>query len=132
MFDIAWSEMLVLMVVAIVVIGPKDLPKVMRTMGGWIRKARALASEFRVGMDDLAREADLEDIRKNAVAASKFDPNQTLKKALDPTGELDELLEPPDLKGDLGGTTKSPATKESPATKDDAEKAQGTKAEKKP
>ena len=113
MFDIAWSEMLVLVVIAIIVIGPKDLPKVMRTLGGWMRKARALASEFRISMDDLAREADLDDMRKNAAAAANFDPNQTLKKALDPTGEMEELMAPPVFEDDPeGGQGKSTAKEE--------------------
>ncbi len=103
MFDIAWSEMLVLVVIAIVVIGPKDLPKVMRMLGGWMRKARGLASEFRFSMDELAREADLEDIRKNAAAAANFDPNQAIKKALDPIGEMDDLLTPPSFDDDEPG-----------------------------
>ncbi|MCH8862525.1 MAG: twin-arginine translocase subunit TatB [Proteobacteria bacterium] len=94
MFDIAWTEMLVLLVVAIVVIGPKDLPKVMRTLGVWMRKARGLASEFRFSLDELSREADLDDIRKNAAAAAAFDPNQAIKKALDPSGDMDGLLKP--------------------------------------
>lgn len=107
MFDIAWTEMLVLLVIAIVVIGPKDLPKVMRTLGGWMRKARGLANEFRFSMDELSREADLDDIRKNAAAAANFDPNQAIKKALDPAGEMDELLVPPSLVGDEPGNSKN-------------------------
>ncbi len=126
MFDIAWSEMLVLIVIAIVVIGPKDLPKVMRSVGGWMRKARALASEFRFSMDELARETELDEIRKNAAAAANFDPNQALKKALDPAGEMDDLLAPPSLDDGLGGpdepaadqqasTEPSPASESAPA-----------------
>ena len=46
-------------------------------------------------MDDLAREADLEDIRKNAELAANFDPNQTMKKALDPDGEIADIMTPP-------------------------------------
>lgn len=107
MFDIAWTEMLVLLVIAIVVIGPKDLPRVMRTLGGWMRKARGLASEFRLSMDELSREADLDDMRKNAAAAAAFDPNQAIKKALDPSGEMDELLVPPSLGDDEPGKKKS-------------------------
>ncbi len=107
MFDIAWTEMLVLLVVAIVVIGPKDLPKVMRTLGGWMRKARGLANEFRFSMDELSREADLDEIRKNAALAANFDPNQAIKKALDPSGDIDELMKPPSLVGDEPGDSKN-------------------------
>lgn len=100
MFDIAWTEMLVLVVVAIVVIGPKDLPKVMRTLGGWMRKARALAGEFRFSLDELAREAELDEIRKNAETAANFDPNQAVKNTLDPDGAMDELAVPPPFDDD--------------------------------
>jgi sec-independent protein translocase protein TatB len=64
MFDIAWSELALIGAVALVVIGPKDLPKVMRTMGKWTRKARLLASEFQRNFDDMVRQAELDDLRK--------------------------------------------------------------------
>ena len=56
MFDIGGWEFLVVIVIAIIVIGPKDLPGTIRTVTGWIRKARELAREFQSGLDDLARE----------------------------------------------------------------------------
>ena len=62
MFDIGGWEFLIIVVVAIVIIGPKDLPGMIRSVGGWIRKARELASEFQSGIDDLAQEVDLEKI----------------------------------------------------------------------
>ena len=51
MFDIAWSELGVIAVVALVVIGPKDLPRVLRTMGQWTSKARSMAREFQSGLE---------------------------------------------------------------------------------
>ena len=56
MFDIAWSELALIGGVALLVIGPKDLPKVMRSMGRWTRKARLLAGEFQRNLDDMMRE----------------------------------------------------------------------------
>ena len=56
MFDIAWSELGVIAVVALIVIGPKDLPKVLRTIGQWTAKARSMAREFQSGIDDMVRE----------------------------------------------------------------------------
>lgn len=64
MFDIAWSELALIGAVALVVIGPKDLPKVMRTMGQWTRKARLLAGEFQSSVDEMVRQAELEELRK--------------------------------------------------------------------
>jgi sec-independent protein translocase protein TatB len=122
MFDIAWSEMLVLIVIAIVVIGPKDLPKVMRSVGGWIRKARALASEFRFSMDELARDAELDEIRKNAAIAADFDPNEAMKKALDPGGEIagdiEELTALPKFDAELNDLAGPPDNLEDDAAKD--------------
>ena len=59
MFDIGWSEMAVILMVALIVIGPKDLPRVARTIGKWTGKARAMAREFQRSLDDMAREAEL-------------------------------------------------------------------------
>lgn len=64
MFDIGWSEMALVLLVALLVIGPKDLPKVARTLGRWAGKARAMAREFQRSFEDMAREAELDDIRK--------------------------------------------------------------------
>jgi sec-independent protein translocase protein TatB len=64
MFDIASTELLIICVVALVIIGPKDLPKVMRTVGSWIGQARGMARHFRTGMDAMMREAELEEMEK--------------------------------------------------------------------
>jgi sec-independent protein translocase protein TatB len=64
MFDIAPSELLILAVVALVFIGPKDLPKVMRVVGRWVGKARGMASHFRAGLDEMMRQSELEELEK--------------------------------------------------------------------
>lgn len=64
MFDIAPTELLIIAVVALVVIGPKDLPRVMRTVGHWVGRARGMARHFRTGMDAMIREAELEEMEK--------------------------------------------------------------------
>ena len=64
MFDIGYSELLVIAVVALVVIGPKDLPRVMRTVGQWVGRARGMARHFRSGIDTMMREAELEEMEK--------------------------------------------------------------------
>ena len=64
MFDIGYSELLMIAVVALVVIGPKDLPNVMRTVGKWVGKARGMARHFRSGIDTMKREAELEEMEK--------------------------------------------------------------------
>ena len=64
MFDIGWTEMMVIAVLAIIVIGPKDLPGMLRTIGKWTGRARALAREFQSSLDEVAREAELDEIKK--------------------------------------------------------------------
>src|SRR3712207_8546203 len=64
MFDIAPTELLIVAVVALVVIGPKDLPRVMRTVGHWVGRARGMARHFRSGIDTMMREAELEEMEK--------------------------------------------------------------------
>ncbi|MFC3677460.1 Sec-independent protein translocase protein TatB [Ferrovibrio xuzhouensis] len=90
MFDIAWSELGVVAVVALVVIGPKDLPKVLRTMGQWTSKARSMAREFQSGLDDMVREAELDDLRKAAKQVTDFSIENEIKKAVDPDGSMAE------------------------------------------
>lgn len=67
MLDIGWSEFLVIGVVALIVIGPRELPGALRTAGRYAARARALAKEFREGLDDIARESDLKDLEKQIV-----------------------------------------------------------------
>lgn len=64
MFDIAPTELLIVAVVALLVIGPKDLPLVMRKVGQWAGKARGVARQFRSGFDAMVREAELEEMEK--------------------------------------------------------------------
>ena len=64
MFDIGYSELLVVAIVALVVIGPKDLPRVMRTVGEWVGRARGMARHFRSGIDTMIRESELEEMEK--------------------------------------------------------------------
>jgi sec-independent protein translocase protein TatB len=63
MFDIAWSELFVILIVALVVVGPKDLPKLMRKVGQWTGRARSMADQFRRSFDDMARQAELDELR---------------------------------------------------------------------
>lgn len=68
MLDMGWTEILVIGVVALIVVGPKDLPRMLRTLGQYVGKMRGMAREFQRSMDDAAREADLaefKDIKKS-------------------------------------------------------------------
>lgn len=95
MFDIGWSEMMFVAIIAILVIGPKDLPKTIATIGKYIRKAKGFARDFQSGIDDLAKEADLDDIKKS-VTGQDFNIKKQIEDAVDPTGEFSKAFE--DLK----------------------------------
>jgi sec-independent protein translocase protein TatB len=90
MLDFGWQEFLVIGVVAVLVVGPKELPRVFRTVSGLMRKARSLAGEFHSAMDDMAREADLQDI-KNEVTKAKSGSSDWVKD-IDPTGEVSKSM----------------------------------------
>jgi sec-independent protein translocase protein TatB len=68
MTDLSWSHLLILMVVALVVVGPKDLPKIMRTLGRWTGQLRVMADQFRKNFDDMARESELDELRAQVQA----------------------------------------------------------------
>src|ERR1700761_3585636 len=64
MFDLSWSHILIFLVVALVVVGPKDMPRLLRMAGQWMGKARAMANEFRKSFDDMARQTELDELRQ--------------------------------------------------------------------
>ena len=86
MFDIGWSELLVIAVVAIVVVGPKELPKLMRSFGFYAGKLRRAAADFRRQFDDAMREAELEEV-KQAIESVR-----TEARALNESAPLDRPL----------------------------------------
>jgi len=106
MFDIAWSELLLIVVLVLVVMGPKDLPKLMNSIGKIVAKARGFAREFTGSFQQMAKEAELEEIIKKANRAQTIRPNDILKKAIDPQGDIDAALDrnsKPKQKPDNGG-----------------------------
>lgn len=94
MFDFAWSELLIIIVIAIVVVGPKDLPRMMRVIGRFVARARAIAGEFRMGLDQLAREAELDELKKQGENLSKMKPARFMKDMIDPDGDLEQKIDP--------------------------------------
>lgn len=130
MFDIGWSEMAIVMLVAIIVIGPKDLPRVARTIGQWTGKARAMAREFHRSLDDMAREAELDDIKKSIEnAGSGKGVSKAISDTVDPDGELGRAFDvnekpkpaaktnpPPKAISKPTATTAEPAATEPEAT----------------
>lgn len=95
MLDIGWSEMGLILLVALVVIGPKDLPRVARTVGKWSAKARGMAREFQRSLDDMAREAELQDIKAEIDKVNRTDLRARIEETVDPEGELRRAIQPP-------------------------------------
>ena len=83
MFDIGWSELLVIAVVAIIVVGPKDLPRLMRTFGHYAGKLRRAASDFQRQFEDAMREAELEEVRKAMQSVRDAAPSLDLGAPID-------------------------------------------------
>ena len=92
MLDIGFPEFLLISFVLLIVVGPKDLPKVLRSITSFVRKIKSMASQFHSGIDDLANEAEISDLRKEV--------NKIDKKSLidDHVGEIKELEDDVDLK----------------------------------
>jgi sec-independent protein translocase protein TatB len=88
MFDLAWSHILLIGVVALLVIGPKDLPRVLRTLGVWVGRARAIARDFQGSVDQMIREAELEEVRKEVEQAATVDLDHNIENTIDPGGEI--------------------------------------------
>lgn len=88
MFDLGWSELLIVGVVALVVLGPKELPNALRTVSNLTKTARKLAGEFQSGVNEIVREAELEDARKAAQSIGKGSISKAIENVVDPTGEL--------------------------------------------
>jgi len=119
LFDIGWSELLLIGVVALVFIGPKDLPRALRVAGYWFRKAQNLSREFQSSVDQMIREAELDEMREQLKKATEFDIEKEFQKTVDPTGELAESIKPPGVPDYFEASPASeplPAAAETPAS----------------
>jgi len=91
MFDISWSEFLLIGVVALIVIGPKELPTVMRTMGQWTRKIRSMAADFQNQFHEAMREAEMADLKKQvddiAQDIKDYDPLKGVRTDVEAIGK---------------------------------------------
>jgi sec-independent protein translocase protein TatB len=102
MFDIGWQELFLIGLITILVIGPRELPRVLRTVVAAVRKMRGLANDFQRGIDELARETELDDIRKDLERTATLDLERDLKETIDPTGELSNSVR--ELENEMSGT----------------------------
>src|SRR5258708_8668518 len=84
MFDFAWSEILLIGAVALIAIGPKDMPAAIRTVSSMVKKARRMAAEFQTHVDEMVREADLGDVKKAFNELRNLDLSSAIEKHIDP------------------------------------------------
>jgi len=86
MFDLfSWSHILILLTVALVVVGPKDLPRLMNIAGRWAGKARNMANEFKKSFDDMARQSELDELRAEVEKLRSTDPVADLSRDIERT-----------------------------------------------
>jgi sec-independent protein translocase protein TatB len=88
MFDFAWSELGLIAVVAMIFIGPKDMPVAIRAVSGWVKKARRMAAEFQTHVDEMVREADLSELRASVNEIRNFDVKGAIVGAVDADGTI--------------------------------------------
>ena len=93
MFDIGWTEITGILVIAISVIGPKDVPKVLRTVGQWVAKAKAMTRDFRGHVDEMIRETEIDEVKKQIDSIDKFDANSALENTIDADGDIREAFD---------------------------------------
>ncbi len=92
MFDLAWSEIAVIAAVAVIVVGPKDLPEAIRGVAKSIQKLRRMAGEFQGHLDEVVREAKLEDVRDQIRDIRNFDLKGEVERAVDRDGSLRKTM----------------------------------------
>jgi sec-independent protein translocase protein TatB len=109
MFNFSWSEIALIAVVALVAIGPKDLPAALKTMAQLVKKARGMAAEFQTHVNDLMREADLEDVRKHIDEIRNFDIKGTVERTIDPDQSLRKSFTEDPFTASSAATPYSPA-----------------------
>ena len=140
MFDIGLPEMMVIGVLALIVVGPKDLPKTIKLVTTWIRKARMMARDFQSGVDEMVRESELGDVKKQLTEGSNElkkelentvgtdiakdldlseDETQKVVSSSDADLDLDEVMEPSDASDAPGDAGEAEQTAAAPDVDDD-------------
>ncbi|MFG3593373.1 Sec-independent protein translocase protein TatB [Bradyrhizobium sp. RDI18] len=124
MFDIGWSELVVIAVVALIAIGPKELPGVLRMVGQWLGKARKMAAEFQGQFQEAMREAEMADLKKSfdevkdvATGLSPVNVMTSLQKDVNDALQIGDIDKPADKPVDaqVASATGEPVTPTTPA-----------------
>ena len=132
MLDISWTELFVVAVVAILVIGPRDLPRTLRSVGNFVGQARRMAGDFQRQFDQALREAELDEVKKSIDSVRKADPRNQIRDAVkDVAGVGKNLKKDIESTGTTGaksaGKSGADETAAAPAAKTPASKASAAK-----
>lgn len=95
MFDLSMTEMLVIGVAALIFIGPKELPGALRTVGKFVSKARGMAREFQGSVQEMVRETEIDEIKKQVDKVTTGDYVRAIETQIDPGGQVSQALAPP-------------------------------------
>jgi sec-independent protein translocase protein TatB len=96
MFDLSWSHILIFLVVALVVVGPKDMPRLLRMVGQWVGRARGMANEFRKSFDEMARQSELDELRAEIENLRRERPLSELENDMNRTIDVEPAMRPLD------------------------------------
>ena len=99
MLDIGWTEILVITVIALFIVGPKDIPKALKTVGIWIGKLKSISREFQNTVEDAVRDSELDEVKKQ-IESAKTDFTKGMSETIDDKGELTEMLRGVEVKDD--------------------------------
>mgnify|MGYP003996837523 CR=1 FL=1 len=102
MLDIGWTEMIVVVLVLILVVGPKDLPRVVRTVGQWTAKARRMSREFTSSLEEIGRETEINDLRRDLNSIGGGGSVTSLENHIDPDGSLKNPVQADYAAGNAG------------------------------
>lgn len=127
MFDIGWTELLVIAVVMIIVVGPKDLPAMLRTMGRYAGKLRRTANEFKGQFEEAIRESELEEIRGEIEGLRNMDPRVQVKKSIAEAFDSEPAPVGEDEANMLDEPEPEPAKRKTPRKRTAASRAKTTK-----
>ena len=105
MFDIGWSEMAIIALVALLVFGPKELPNALRTGAKWMKTARKMAREFQSSVDQLVKEAELEEAKKLVTDVQVGGIGKAIEKTIDPEGDVKSAFNPKTLDDEPSATS---------------------------
>ena len=114
MFDIGWQELILVAVVAIIVLSPKDLPQAIRAVSQFARQLRGMSREFRNGVSELVREAELDELKRQIQKVEPFEPLDDLTSSSNPIRNLSEDWDPRQFAQEL----KRRVSPEAPSTVD--------------